>query len=144
MSKFGREAKATRAQRAEVERLAAEAMSVRGIAAEVFGEARFRGRVERILRPPAALEPVGLPPLADLPLEETDFSQLSWTALIRLLFERRLGSWAASGKAPPASELRNLLDVQRRLEALEAFERIQAQTTATRTGRFMALLPELA
>jgi hypothetical protein len=54
MSEFGRGAKATAAQRADVERLAAEGVSVRQIAAQVFGDARFRGRVERILHRPAA------------------------------------------------------------------------------------------
>jgi hypothetical protein len=42
--------KATAAQQAEVRRLAAEDVPVRQIAAAVFGDARFRGRVERILK----------------------------------------------------------------------------------------------
>jgi hypothetical protein len=47
MSRFGRGAKATAAQRAEVKRLAADGMSVRKIAAAVFGDARDRGRVDQ-------------------------------------------------------------------------------------------------
>jgi hypothetical protein len=47
------------------------------------------------------------------------------TASIRLLFERRIAWLVASGKAPPMSELRSLLEVQRRLEALEAVERLR-------------------
>ena len=42
--------KASPQQRAEVIRLAAEGMSVREIASTVFGDPRFRGRVERILK----------------------------------------------------------------------------------------------
>jgi hypothetical protein len=43
--------------------------------------------------------------------------------LIRFLFERRLAWLLESGQVPSMSELRNLLDVQRRLEAAEAVER---------------------
>jgi hypothetical protein len=125
MSKFGRGAKATAAQRAEVERLAAEGVSVRRMAAQVFGDARFRGRVERILHRPAA-EPVAA---ASLPLEPAldgiDPLELGTNALIRLLFERRLTWLAASGKAPSFSELRSLLEVQRRLAAAEALEQLR-------------------
>jgi hypothetical protein len=40
---------ASAAQRAEVVRLRDGGWSIRAIAAEVFGDRRFRGRVERIL-----------------------------------------------------------------------------------------------
>jgi hypothetical protein len=124
MSQFGRGAKATSAQRAEVERLATEGVSVRRIAALVFGDARFRGRVERILRRPAGVEP--LPGAIPLP-EGVDPSQLSLVELFRLLLGRRLVYLAESGKAPSASELRALLDLSRRLESLEQLERIRGQ-----------------
>jgi hypothetical protein len=80
------------------ERLAAEGVSVRRIAAEVFGDSRFWGRVERILRPRAAPEP--LQP-ADPALAELDLSEFDWTALLRLLFKRRLAFWAASQSSKP-------------------------------------------
>jgi hypothetical protein len=41
--------KSTPAQRAEVVRMREAGWSIRKIAAEVFGDPRFRGRVERIL-----------------------------------------------------------------------------------------------
>jgi len=96
---------------------------VRRIAAAVFGDARFRGRVERILRRPPEVTPLTDPSLADPALEGIDLGELEWTALIRLLFERRLAWLAASGEAPSMNELRNLLEVQRRLEAAETVER---------------------
>jgi hypothetical protein len=124
MSQFGRGARATAAQRAEVERLAAEGVSVRQIAARVFGDARFRGRVERILRRPASEPAVVSLPL-EPELEGIDPLELGTDALIRLLFERRLAWLAATGKAPSFGELRSMLEVQRRLEATEALERLQ-------------------
>ena len=127
MSQLGQGSKATAAQRSEVQRLAAEGMSVRRIAATVFGDARFRGRVERILRRPSELNPPTNPLLTDVALEGVNLGGLEGTALIRLLFERRLARLAASGQAPSMNELRNLLDVQRRLEAAEAVERTRAR-----------------
>jgi hypothetical protein len=119
----GLTAKASAAQRAEVERLAAEGLSVRRIAAAVFGDERYRGRVERILRPP--LEPTvetsaGLRPIE---IEGLEFGEV-----VRLLLERRLAMWAASGKAPAPSELSGLLDVSQRLDDLEAFEEARTLT----------------
>lgn len=108
--------------------MAAEGMSVRRIAATVFGDARFRGRVERILRRPSEFNPRTGPLLTDVALEGVEVGELKGTALIRLLFERRLAWWAASGQAPSMNELRTLLDVQRRLEAAEAVERTRART----------------
>jgi hypothetical protein len=124
MSEYGRGARATAAQRAEVERLAGEGVSVRQIAARVFGEARFRGRVERILGRPAG-EPVAVSLPLEPELEGIDPLELGTDALIRLLFERRLAWLATNGKAPSLSELRSLLEVQRRLRAAEAVERLR-------------------
>jgi hypothetical protein len=124
MNQFGRGAKATAAQRAEVERLAAEGVSVRQIAVRVFGDARFRGRVERILHRPAG-EPVAVSLPLEPELEGIDPLELGTNALIRLLFERRLAWLAATGKAPSFSELRSMLEVQRRLDAAEALERLR-------------------
>jgi hypothetical protein len=110
-------AKATVAQRSEVLRLQGAGWSVRGIAAEVFGDARFRGRVERILArgasplPPAAPEGAGLDGLA--PVEA-----------IKVLFERRLAVLLAGEVTPSMSELQKLLDVSRRLDAIAMVERM--------------------
>lgn len=126
-----RNTKSTLAQRAEVVRLAAAGMSVRAIAAAVFGEVRFRGRVERILAAPAAGpgEAAASTATGDgVRPDAFDFTGLSPGAAIRLLFERRLADLGERGEAPSMTELRGLLDVLRRLEALEAVERINAMT----------------
>jgi hypothetical protein len=54
MSESGRKRAASAAECAEVRRLAANGASVRQIARDVFGDQRFRGRVERILQAPEA------------------------------------------------------------------------------------------
>jgi hypothetical protein len=124
MRQFGRGGRATAAERAEVERLAAEGVSVRRIAAQVFGDARFRGRVERILHRPAG-EPAAVAVALEPALEGVDVGELGTTELIRLLFERRLAWLTANGKVPSFKELHSLLEVQRRLEAAEALEQLR-------------------
>jgi hypothetical protein len=113
--------KATVRQRAEVERLAEQGLSIRRIAVEVFGDTRYRGRVERILKArngdgPAAFDPE-FPPF--------EIEGLSDLEVMREFFRRRLRLWAASGKAPSPSEQRGLLDVKRRLDSLETLERLR-------------------
>jgi hypothetical protein len=54
MAHQGRRPRWSRAQRDRVLELAAEGASQRAIAEAVFGDARYRGRVERILRADAA------------------------------------------------------------------------------------------
>src|SRR5713101_5426842 len=122
MSQRGRGAKATLAERAEVERLAAAGGSVRGIAAEVFGDARYRGRVERILGKPVG-SATGAPLVADPLLEGVDVTELGTVPSTRFLLERLLASWVSGGKTPSASELKTLLELERRLQAFESVER---------------------
>src|SRR5260221_14372767 len=114
MSEFGRGGVATGAQRAEVRGLRAGGMSIRAIAARVFGDAGCRGRVERILR---AAEADAEPPATE-PLEEVDFGALGTREKLRLLFERKLQSWCEGGKAPSMSELRGAVGGDRRLAGL--------------------------
>ena len=123
MSRFGRGAKATAAQRAEVKRLAADGISIRKIAAVVFGDARYRGRVERILAGPSLDEVAARTSLADPDLEDACIDELDTTAVFRLLFKRRLARLTESPEPPSMSELRSLLDVQRRIEAAESVAR---------------------
>ncbi len=133
MGSNGRREKTTVAQRAEVKRLAAEGLSIRRIAAEVFGDARFRGRVERILGPPAAsLATQAVPVSTDAELEGVDASAMDTPTLVRLLTRRRLEALAASGAAPSFTELRSLLDLERRLIAFETLERAEARMHAKR------------
>ena len=114
--------KASPAQEAEVVRLAAEGLPVRKIAAAVFGDARLRGRVERILKGNEGEQPQPTEP------EPLAIEGLSTLEVFTLLFERRLAAIAAAGGKVSMNELRNLLDVQRRLEAWETVERMNQLT----------------
>lgn len=120
-------------ERAEVERLAAEGVSVRGIAAEVFGDARYRGRVERILHKPAT-SATAAPLVADPLLEGIDVTELGTVRSTRLLLERLLASWVSSGETPSATELKTLLELERRLQAFESVERLNRLHRELRSG----------
>jgi hypothetical protein len=125
MSEHGRGTTASAAQRAQVRQLIAEGCSIRETAAKVFGDARYRGRVERILRTPSG------PSTSPGSESDEDLSELPPTQLLRLLFERRL-AWVASREVPPsASELHHLLKVQLMLHHREALERSIAATRET-------------
>jgi hypothetical protein len=114
-------AKSTAAQRAEVVRLREAGGSIRSIAAEVFGDARYRGRVERIL----AGSSRGFPPDG---AEGVSLEGLAPVDAIRVLYERRLALLLAGEVAPSMTELQKLLDVQRRLDAFDGLERLRTLT----------------
>lgn len=82
-------ARATAAERAEVLRLHGAGESYRGIAAEVFGDRKYRGRVERIIRS----EDCGLGGVA--PAEEPSLDGVAPMEAIRILYERRLAALLA-------------------------------------------------
>jgi hypothetical protein len=133
MSSTGRRKKATAAQHAEVRRLAAEGLSIRKIAGEVFGDARLRGRVERILGAPAATPTLN--GSIDTALEGVDLSNMDTLTLVRLLARRRLEELAVSGEIPSLTELRSMLDLERRFLSFESFERMEARRRARRDSR---------
>jgi hypothetical protein len=126
MATNGRPTKSTAAQRADVRRLAATGASVRAIAAQIFGDARFRGRVERILqRPPEAAEAPEAIRAREAELRA--FAKLTPTAQMRWMFERRLALWAARDEPPSTRELLSMADLYRRLHSLEQLERLAPQ-----------------
>ena len=90
-------------------------------AAEVFGDQRYRGRVQRIL---AASDGA----TADLGCEGVSLDGLAPMEAIRVLFERRLAMLAAGDVAPSMTELQKLLEVQRRLDAFAQLERLRDLT----------------
>ena len=123
MANTGRRRNSTAAERAEVQRLAASSVSVRAIAAQVFGNAALRGRVERILARP--VEAVESPEALEEREAELDrFAGLSCAGQFRWLLERRLAVLARRDEPASARELRSLLDVDRRLRSIEQFERL--------------------
>jgi hypothetical protein len=103
----------------EVLRLREEGWSIRAIAAEVFGEERYRGRVERILA--RRLEP--LPSAAVSGAEGLE--GLAPAVAIRELFERRLAMLLAGDVAPSMTELQKLLEVSLRLDAIARVEQVK-------------------
>lgn len=110
--------KATAGQQREVRRLREAGCSIRGIAVEVFGDACYRGRVERILAGTAGR------------LDEPDLS-LEGTApmeAIRVLYDRRLAVLLAGEVAPSMAELQKLLDAQRRLDGYAQVEVLRELT----------------
>jgi hypothetical protein len=120
------------AQRAEVLRLRKAGWSVRAIANEVFGDPCFRGRVEQILRGQAKPAPASVP--AESALDAADLADLSLTALVRELVERRLSALRTGEVSPSMSELRQLVELLRSLDALEQRERLIALHRARRFG----------
>jgi hypothetical protein len=94
----------------------------------VFGEARFRGRVERILqRPPEAAEAPAAVRAREAELRA--FAGLTRIAQLRWMVERSLAVWAARDEPRSARELRSMLDVERRLRSLEQLERLAPPQT---------------
>lgn len=121
-------------ERERVLRLAAEGRSQREIAEVVFGDARYRGRVERILRRPperarpaeASLAPEGTPAEVEgLPSSAAD------AVSIDELVARYEQELARTGAVPSLSEIERLLRIKRQLRALADLERLNALTRAS-------------
>lgn len=128
MSDQQREPPATGArEQAEVERLAAAGGSVREIAKEVFGDVRYRGRVERILRGPR--DPAGE---AWEPLDLDSLPTLETRAVLRKVMNGYLHRIERGELRPSIGEALKLLDLDRRLTTLEQLERANALTRTSR------------
>jgi hypothetical protein len=103
-----------------VRRLAAEGAPIRGIAAEVFGDERFRGRVERILRAPEQ-------PEADVRVLDAQVVTNA-VPVVRQAFGRYLARVAAGIERPSLNDLLKALELERRLQAAEMVEQMNALT----------------
>src|SRR5439155_24823237 len=108
-------------QRERVLALSAQSRSQREIAEEVFGDARYRGRVERILNQPPAR------PVPELPHREgEDFEALlaggSDFAIIVELVERYERRLLESGTVASPAEYERLLRIKRQLAAIATGE----------------------
>ncbi len=121
MSRSGRNRIATAAQCAEVERLAGEGASIRAIAAEVFGDSRLRGRVERILKGAAAIPPR---PEDQALLPEDAVVSAETVPAVRAALRQYLIRLQRGEAQPSVGEMVKLLDLERRLQAFESIEQL--------------------
>jgi len=129
MPRRGRPRAATPAQVKQVRSLAARKVSERKIAEIVFGDARYRGRIERILRPrpwSSARDPAGKnSPVAAG--EEVCRDQPEPPSIRQLVDRQRL-RLTGEGDLPSLKEIELLLKLERQLEAKETLERLNALT----------------
>src|SRR5439155_14912038 len=120
----GRPAAANAEQRGRVLALAEQGLAQREIAEQVFGDARYRGRVERILHQPPA-RPV--PELAHR--EGVDFEALlaggSDFAIIVELVARYERWLLESGTVAAPAEIEGLLRIKRQAAAVATVERLK-------------------
>jgi hypothetical protein len=126
MGSSGRKKIATLTECGEVWRLAGEGASVRAIAAEVFGDRRFRGRVERILAAPVST--AGLTGELDVPTDEVFAAQT--VPVVRLALGRYLARVERGEVQPSLAEMVKLLDLERRLQVIDSIELMNALTRA--------------
>jgi hypothetical protein len=123
MSEAGRQRVATPAECLQVLELATKGISVRRIAEEVFGDARFRGRVERILRTSTQPDPSErdtAPPDSTMSVETVP--------TVRAALRRYLGRIERGELQPSISEMVKLLDLERRLQTFETLEQLNELT----------------
>ena len=127
INRRGRPAASTAEQRECVLALAAQGCSQREIAEQVFGDARCRGRVERILNGQLA-PPV--PELADAEVADVEALLASGGeyAIVIELVGRYERSLLASGEVASPAEIAQLLRIKRQLAAIAQLERLNALT----------------
>ncbi len=127
----GRPRRFSESQRQEVLRRVAAGESNRRIAAEVFGDARYRGRVERIRWAATRAARSGEPPLT--PIEHTlddaapPADPAYWHELVAH-GRRGLKERLARGENLSLRQLDTLLSLEVRVAKLETFERLQDMT----------------
>ena len=116
---------ATAAQCAEVERLSQQGASVRTVARQVFGDVRYRGRVERILR---AADPANPFETAHVDDPAGSGTPAETVPAVRTALSRYAARVERGELQPSLAELLKLLDLERRLRAFESLERMNAST----------------
>jgi hypothetical protein len=128
MSGRGRRPRSSEGERQRVVELVAEGASQREIAEVVFGDARFRGRVERILRASATASDASRVARrnGEDEVNKDDFHPDSDLALFRELISRAERSMLENTAPPLLSDIERLLRIKRQLDALEAVERARA------------------
>jgi hypothetical protein len=125
MRRQGRPPAWTNEEQERVLALADEGVSQRAIAEQVFGDARYRGRVERILRERA----IGRGPgrrVPELSKEELDAFDVGDISLARELVARWERALAESEEVPDLAEIERLLRIKRQIAAAEMLQRANA------------------
>jgi hypothetical protein len=128
MTEWGRRRVATEAQCAQVRRLVAEGASLRQTAQVVFGDVRFRGRVERILRVEVSKEPSPDPSVPER------LGSAEAVPTVRAALARYLARVERGDVQPSVAEMVKLLDLERRLQVFESIEQLNALTRAVDDG----------
>jgi hypothetical protein len=130
MARQGRRPRWTGAERERVLELAAQGASQRAIAETVFGDARLRGRVERILAAEAAASNG-----PDLPRSSAaqgaageSFTPESDLELFRELVSRSERAMLESEHPPSLLDIERLLKIKRQLGTLETIEELRLLT----------------
>ena len=128
MSTRGRRPRFSQKERERVVELAGEGASQRQIAEEVFGNVRYRGRVERILAADARASSASDSPrnAAEEEATDEDFRPRSDVELFRELVGRAERAMLRSDVAPSLADVERLLRIKRQLGALESVERVNA------------------
>ena len=129
MSRRGRPPVATPEQVDKVRSLSAQKVSERKIAELVFGDARDRARVERILRRRGS-SPTGDPPGEHSAVKPDKGAQAGELELpsVRELLNRHRRRLASAGELPSLKEIELLIKLERQVEAQETLERLTALT----------------
>ena len=129
MSRRGRPPVATPEQVDKVRSLSAQKVSERKIAELVFGDARDRARVERILRRRGS-SPTGDPPGEHSAVKPDKGAQAGELELpsVRELLNRHRRRLASGGELPSLKEIELLIKLERQVEAQETLERLTALT----------------
>ncbi len=128
MSARGRRPRWSERDREQVLALAAEGASQRAIAKAVFGDARYRGRVERVLRAEEAASD-GPQMARNSDADESDDDLVhpgSDLELFRELVSRAERAMLRSDRAPSLADVERLLRIKRQLNAIESLERANA------------------
>jgi hypothetical protein len=130
MQRKGRPPSWTPEQREQIYALADEGMPKRAIAKGVFGDERYRGRVERTLRErhlARALPSLEEELAASVPRDEVGrgLAALDVSA-VRALVERFERSLAESNEVPSLADIERLIRIKRQLDAMERVERHRA------------------
>ena len=119
----GRPPSSSEAERELVRQLAADGLSIRKIAAVVFGDARYRGRVERIgRRQVSSPRPDDVGEDSTVPAEEHELPP------IRELLDRHRQRLAGATDLPSLKEIALLLKLEQQLETDEMLECLNALT----------------